>query len=828
VRVRAVVTYYDPYLDPRHGALFVQDASGAIFVAVPGPILSLRAGTIVDLEGVSGPGDFAPIIDQPRIRVVAQSHVPDQALRTSRAQLLTGALDSQWVEVEGVVHSVRESGREMILNVALSDGIISATTVKEEGADYGRLVDAHVRIHANAGALFNKYRQMIGARLLFPGLDQVTVVTPALRDPFMGTVTTTRSLLRFTGTGPFVHLVHVRGRVTLQWPGRMLCIRDDTYGLCVQTAQTERVHPGEEVDVVGFPAVGAYAPTMTEARFRKAGGRQFLAPQRVSASELLTGGYDSKLVEIEGEVIAHERGSEPTFVVSSGGLLFSMVLPEGSERSGAPHWKDGSRIRITGICAVEVDTESTIARGGEASIRGFRILLHSADGVVVLRAPSWWTAAHALEAMGLVLAATLAVLGWVVVLRHRVKQQTEIIRRQLREAAVLKESAEAANRAKSEFLANMSHEIRTPMNGVIGMIDLASARPSSQEQAECLAMAGHSADALLRLIDDILDFSKIEAGRLDLESVDFGLREWLNELVRSFAQRASAKKINLTYEVAPDVPAAIRADPTRLRQVITNLVGNALKFTPEGEIRVQVQTEDRTGEDVTLRFTVSDTGIGIQPQKKETIFEAFRQEDTSMTRKYGGTGLGLTISARLVRMMQGKIWVESEPGQGSSFHFTVRAQVGCEPVSQAPRPKVPAPAHGATLHILVADDIVINQRVARKLLEHRGHSVSVVGNGREAVEICERETFDAILMDVQMPEMDGFEATALLRSKEQGSGQRVPIIALTAHAMKGDEQRCRKAGMDGYVSKPIKPDELFNAIEAAGSGSARPADKKML
>jgi CheY-like chemotaxis protein len=281
------------------------------------------------------------------------------------------------------------------------------------------------------------------------------------------------------------------------------------------------------------------------------------------------------------------------------------------------------------------------------------------------------------------------------------------------------------------------------------------------------------------------------------------------------------KKINLTYQVAADVPAVIRSDPTRLRQVVTNLLGNALKFTPEGDIRVQVENEDRSGEDLTLHFTVSDTGIGIHPQKKETIFEAFRQEDTSMTRKYGGTGLGLTICARLVRMMQGRIWVESELGQGSSFHFTVRVRVGCEPVSRAPRPAAPALAHGPKLHILVADDNAINQRVARKLLEHRGHSVSVVANGREAVEVCERETFDAILMDVQMPEMDGLEATALLRSKEQATGRHVPIIALTAHAMKGDEERCLRAGMDGYVSKPIKPDELFSAIEAARTGNGQ-------
>jgi len=822
VRLRAVVTYYDPYIDARHGALFVHDASGAIFVAVPAkPILPLRAGAVVDVEGVSGPGDFAPIIDRPKIRVVSQSHVPDEAPKTSLAQLLTGAQDAQWVEVEGVVHSVWESGREVILDVALADGMISATTVKEKDAGYNRLVDAQVRIHANAGALFNKYRQMTGARLLFPGLDQVTVVTPALPDPFAGPVQATRSLLRFNSNGPFIHMVHIRGRVTFQWPGRELCIRDDANGLCVQTAQTERVDPGEGVDIVGFPAVGAYAPTTTEARYRRLGGRQFIPAQLVSAADLLTGEYDSKLVQLEAVMIAQQRGDDPTFAVSSDGLLFSIVLPRGSTRVDGPGWTEGIRVRIAGICAVEGDPQGTISRDGEERIRGFRILLRSPDDVVVLQAPSWWTARHSLEVMGVVLTVTFSVLGWVVVLRHRVKQQTEIIRRQLKEAAVLKESAEAANRAKGEFLANMSHEIRTPMNGVMGMIELALQKPASPEQAECLAMASRSAEVLLRLIDDILDFSKIEAGRLDLEEVDFGPREWLKELVSSFGQRAAAKNINLTCEIAPEVPAVIRTDPTRLRQMLTNLLGNALKFTAKGEIGVQIKEDNRSGDDLVLHFTVSDTGIGIPPEKRETIFEAFRQEDTSTTRRYGGTGLGLTICARLARMMGGTIWVDSQPGHGSSFHFTVRARVGKQVPQAVPR-EAPGPSQRPSLHILVAEDNAINQHVARKLLEHRGHTVAIAGNGREAVEICQREVFDAILMDVQMPEMDGFEATALLRSRERGSGRRVRIVALTAHAMKGDEERCLKGGMDGYVCKPIKPDELFRAVETACSGGVQP------
>jgi signal transduction histidine kinase/ligand-binding sensor domain-containing protein/CheY-like chemotaxis protein len=402
--------------------------------------------------------------------------------------------------------------------------------------------------------------------------------------------------------------------------------------------------------------------------------------------------------------------------------------------------------------------------------------------------------------------------------RRTTELQNEIGEHKKTEEALAraKRAAEAATRAKSEFLASMSHEIRTPMNGVLGMAELVLSTDLNGEQRECLSLLKSSADSLLVIINDILDYSKIEAGKLILDPVVFNLPEVLEALVKMLTLPAHQKGLEILLDIGADVPEYITGDYNRLRQVLINLLSNAIKFTEQGEVVLGVRREAGTSTSSLLHFMVKDTGIGMPAERQKIIFEAFEQGDRSTTRHYGGTGLGLAISSRIVELMGGRIWVESEPGRGSTFHFM--SQFLCAPPGQVEKAPVtiarPVASGAPRLKVLLAEDNLVNQRVAVAMLEKLGHEVTIALDGREALEKWSGGKFDLVLMDVEMPVMDGFEATKQIRNREKTAGIHTPIIAMTAHAMTGDDDRCLQAGMDDYIAKPVSRDKLQQKINA--------------
>jgi hypothetical protein len=375
IHLRGVVTYFDPYIDPRHIALFVHDSTGSIFIFAPkGSTESAPSGTMVDVRGVSGVGDFAPIVADPHVSVLGRFHIPLNAPSVSLGRLMTPSEDGQWVEVEGVIRSIFVSQHNVTLQLATVDGMISATSVKEDGVDYAGLVDAQVRVNANITPLFNKNRQLTGAHLLFPDRSAIQVVKAASGNPFSLPTRPIDSLSRYSPDQDLPHRVHLRGRVTLQWPGSLLCIEDAGHSLCAQTKQNDPLSVGELADVIGFADTGSSAPILTDASFRTAGSSIPVSPKRVTPEEALHGDHDAELVQIDGLLIGRDLvASDVTIMLASGKFIYAVILPKTLAGPDIEAWQNGSTLRITGICSIQVDAETSARRFGEEIPRAFRI-----------------------------------------------------------------------------------------------------------------------------------------------------------------------------------------------------------------------------------------------------------------------------------------------------------------------------------------------------------------------------------------------------------------------------------------------------------------------